>query len=217
MNITSTKLYQLQDNACNAVSRAQTQFYLTGGTALARCYFHHRLSVDLDFFLNGATNFSAQIESSLSSLRTHGSVDVRVRTTDFVSLIFDSELKIDFVNDTAHYWGTTNKLPLFPRVDNPKNILANKITALLAREEPKDVVDIVVIAASLSIDWPEVYTHANSKAVGITPPLVCQKLEAMPISLLETIVWEEDWADFVNNFALKRETCIGQMLRLVSS
>ena len=214
MNITSTKLYQLQDNACKAVLQAESQFYLSGGTALARCYFHHRLSVDLDFFVNGATNFPAQIESSLLSLRTHGSVDVRVRTTDFVSLVFDGELKIDFVNDIAHYWGTPNEFPLFPRVDNPKNILANKITAILARDEPKDVVDIIVIAASLKVDWTEVYTHANSKAVGITPPLVCQKLEAMPISLLETIVWEKNWSDFVDNFALKRETCIRQMLHV---
>lgn len=214
MNTTSTKLYQLQDKACAAIAQAQSQFYLTGGTALARCYLHHRWSVDLDFFVNAATNFSVQIENSLSSLRANGLVDVNVRTTDFLSLIFDEELKIDFVNDTAHYWGTTNEFPIFPRVDNPKNILANKITAILARDEPKDVVDIIAISTSLTIDWSEVYTNANSKALGITPPLVCQKLEAMPLSLLETILWEDGWSDFARDFAAKRDSCIRQMLLL---
>ena len=214
MNITSTKLYQLQDNACAAVAKAQSQFYLSGGTALARCYLHHRLSVDLDFFVNGSENFSAQADACLSALQSAGEVTIQVRTTDFLSLLFDVELKIDFVNDTAHYWGETNQFPFFPRVDNPKNILANKITAVLAREEPKDVVDIIALSSSIDVDWSEVFTHANSKAVGITPPLVCQKLEAMPLDLLESIIWDDGWTDFARDFAVKRENCIRQILHL---
>ncbi|MFO7633905.1 MAG: nucleotidyl transferase AbiEii/AbiGii toxin family protein [Caldilinea sp.] len=31
---------------------ASDGFYLTGGTALARFYFHHRESIDLDLFTN---------------------------------------------------------------------------------------------------------------------------------------------------------------------
>ncbi|WP_413884945.1 nucleotidyl transferase AbiEii/AbiGii toxin family protein [Candidatus Desulfatibia sp.] len=34
------------------ISDTNTPFYLTGGTVLSRCYFHHRYSEDLDFFVN---------------------------------------------------------------------------------------------------------------------------------------------------------------------
>jgi predicted nucleotidyltransferase component of viral defense system len=37
------------------------QFYLTGGTALARFYFHHRESLDLDLFTNDWQQDFAQV------------------------------------------------------------------------------------------------------------------------------------------------------------
>ena len=39
-----------QEKALRAVSGKMGKFYLVGGTALALFYFHHRESVDLDFF-----------------------------------------------------------------------------------------------------------------------------------------------------------------------
>ena len=45
-------LYPLQDRVLKAIQAAQTPFYLTGGTALSRCYFNHRYSDDLGFFVN---------------------------------------------------------------------------------------------------------------------------------------------------------------------
>ena len=42
-------LYPLQDKVLKLIDSLQTPFYLTGGTALSRCYFNHRYSYDLDF------------------------------------------------------------------------------------------------------------------------------------------------------------------------
>lgn len=48
----ATRLYPLQDEVLKIVNDQKTGFYLTGGTALSRGYLHHRLSDDLDFFVN---------------------------------------------------------------------------------------------------------------------------------------------------------------------
>ena len=55
------------------------------------------------------------------------------------------ELKIEFVDDVAARWGN----PVFIRnilIDNPGNILANKLTAIVGRDEPKDVFDIIQLS-----------------------------------------------------------------------
>ncbi|MGI5097497.1 nucleotidyl transferase AbiEii/AbiGii toxin family protein [Treponema socranskii] len=43
-------LYGLQNGVLNIVKNLDVPFYLTGGTALSRGYYHHRYSDDLDFF-----------------------------------------------------------------------------------------------------------------------------------------------------------------------
>ena len=48
-----TKLYPLQDRVFEVASLYEDAIYLTGGTALARFFFEHRLSEDLDFFTLG--------------------------------------------------------------------------------------------------------------------------------------------------------------------
>ena len=46
------KLFPFQDEILHVMQRVESPFYLTGGTALSRCYLHHRYSDDLDFFVN---------------------------------------------------------------------------------------------------------------------------------------------------------------------
>lgn len=42
-------LYPLQDKVLKIIERANSPFYLTGGTALSRFYYPIRFSDDLDF------------------------------------------------------------------------------------------------------------------------------------------------------------------------
>src|SRR4051794_12221622 len=51
------KLYPLQDQVLAFLTGVDTGFYLTGGTAASRGYLHHRLSDDLDFFVNDDRRF----------------------------------------------------------------------------------------------------------------------------------------------------------------
>src|SRR3989337_3690029 len=72
--MTFKELYKLQDKILKKVFDNEetifpgAQVILAGGTALARCYLHHRASYDLDFFVN--TRFDPPlIQRRLSSAR----------------------------------------------------------------------------------------------------------------------------------------------------
>lgn len=61
-------LYPFQDGILNIVKQSGTPFYLTGGTALSRHYFHHRFSDDLDLFVNSEPDYSRQVAQILNAL-----------------------------------------------------------------------------------------------------------------------------------------------------
>ena len=65
-------LYPLQDKVLVALEDAKTRFYLTGGTALSRCYFNHRYSDDLDFFTNDDPRFDQYMVSVYSAMNRAG-------------------------------------------------------------------------------------------------------------------------------------------------
>lgn len=86
---------------------AQTQttivknFYLTGGTALAEFYFHHRLSEDIDLFSEAEVDISA-IEPFLEAISTKLGI-VKVIKQNFLGLYTyklqfkdGDSLKVDF-------------------------------------------------------------------------------------------------------------------------
>ena len=62
-------LYPLQNGVLRAVRNCKTRFYLTGGTALSRAYYHHRYSDDLDFFVNADPDFDEQVDIILDKLQ----------------------------------------------------------------------------------------------------------------------------------------------------
>jgi len=183
-------LYPLQDKALKVIETSKTPFYLTGGTALSRCYFHFRYSEDLDFFVNNDSKFPNYIQEIVKVLSKFN-LETKIKTDTYCSIFIENKLKIDFINDVASRYGKIVKQKLFSQVDNPENILSNKISALISRDEPKDVVDIWIIATNKKIDWKEIFLSTRSKAVGIFQPLVAEKLETFPIGLLERINWVE--------------------------
>jgi hypothetical protein len=55
------------------------------------------------------------------------------------------------------------------RLDIAQNILANKVTALLDREEPKDVADIWGFCHLMNLPLKKAISQADSKAAGVFP------------------------------------------------
>ena len=141
-------LYPFQDEILKIIENIGSDFYLTGGTALSRCYLKHRFSDDLDFFVNDHKDFKIQCRTIIKALRKYWICDVTATSDTFVRVFLknrETTLKIDFVNDVPFHFGNILAMPLFHRVDSWRNILSNKLCAL-SRMEVKDVADIVYIA-----------------------------------------------------------------------
>lgn len=191
----STKLYPLQDIVLTAVGACNTDFYLTGGTALSRWYLHHRFSDDLDFFVNDAIDFSDQVHRALEAIQRAGiEMDIAKRAEDFVRIqcrTSDVDLKIDFVNDIPYHSGTVQSFDLYPRVDGWWNILSNKICAL-ERREPKDIADILFLCRAYSFAWEEVFHEAIQKTTYIDPLDISVIVTEFPKDFLSRVQWIEE-------------------------
>lgn len=187
-------LYPLQDRCLAAIAGLGSPFYLTGGTALTREYLRHRYSDDLDLFCNDAPSFENEAERIIRSL---GSAfpDLAVGTTvsTFVRLFLrdgDVELKLDLVNDVPYHAGEILPGRIFPLVDNPLNILSNKLAAL-ARGEAKDVADILWISRAYPFDWARIMEEAKRKDVWGDELDASRVLAGFPIANFENIRWIE--------------------------
>jgi predicted nucleotidyltransferase component of viral defense system len=185
-------LYQLQDRFLSFWSPLQLPFYLTGGTALCRFYLNHRYSEDLDFFVNANSSFSKHILLIKDQLQNEFNADISkaIVAEDFARFFVEDKntlMKVEFVNDVAYRVGT----PLFYNkinIDTVANILANKLTAIIGRDEPKDVFDIVKIAENYSFNWTEMFAHAKEKAM-LNELDIEQRLFSFPVSNLTNIDW----------------------------
>ena len=198
-------LYPLQNKVLHTIAAQSTPFYLTGGTALSRGYFGYRYSDDLDLFVNSDPSFLKYTDSIITALQQNFTLNMAHRSDSFISLKINEILKLEFINDVTFHSGQLEKKPFFPKVDNVLNILSNKLSALLSRDEPKDVVDIWVIAKNIKVNWPTIFQDANSKAVGIFPPDIAKRLLEFPAELLDLIKWtpnhKPDLASFKKDLA----------------
>lgn len=179
-------LYLLQDSVLTIVQSLENAFYLTGGTALHRFYYGARYSDDLDFFVSDGQNFHEDIKEIVDTLAEKGlpfCKDVNAR--DFFRITVDSTLQIDFVNDRVYRYGKSNIINKI-RVDNKINILTNKITAILDRDEAKDIFDLFSLSYNETFNWGEILKIAEKKSV-IEKDFLIYRLKAFPLSWLDKI------------------------------
>lgn len=165
-------LYPFQDQVLAAVARTDTGFYLTGGTALGRIHLRHRYSEDLDLFVNDDDRFMTWVDRLLESWRNEPGWELAIQRRDprFVRALVskgDLPLKVEFVNDVRGRVGAPARHEGFGLVDTKENILANKITALLDREEPKDLADVWGLCRRGGLLLKDALAGASSKAVGV--------------------------------------------------
>jgi hypothetical protein len=187
------KLYPFQDEILKIIEDLGLDFYLTGGTALGRCYLNHRYSDDLDFFVNDNDNFKTECNAAINALKDRWTCDIAATSGTFARIFLktgDITLKVDFVNDVPDHYGKIKRFPLFHRIDSWQNILSNKLCAL-SRLEVKDIVDIVFIAKNFSFDWETIVGEARAKDLWIDPIEICRIIDQFPIERLSTIKWTQ--------------------------
>lgn len=189
-------LYPLQDKVLRVLNQVETGFYLTGGTAASRGYLRHRFSDDLDFFVNDDNRFGLWTDRIVQALAASSQwrTNVWLRDDRFVRLTVDEgtvTLKIEMVNDVPAHVGTITQHPVLGRLDSPENILANKITAVMDRQEPKDLADIWGFGCQLGLSITQAITGAQSKAAGIFPADLARVLCSATQSDWERVRWIE--------------------------
>lgn len=180
-------LYPFQDAVLKVIRSVDTGLYLTGGTAASRVYLQHRFSDDLDLFVSDDDRFEIWVDRIIHALVHSGDwqSQVLLREERFRRLNLlrdDISLKIEMINDVPARVGVVVDHPIFGCVDTAENILANKVTALLDREEPKDFADIWGFCTKMRLSLQEAITNAESKAAGVFPAdlarLLCTVTEA---------------------------------------
>jgi len=192
------KLYPLQDGITQLLNSLNTPFYLTGGTALSRGYYQHRFSDDLDYFVNNDADFLKWIALIAQSIKDYCknnsliySPEKTIISDSYSQFIIEKDdviLKLDFVNDVALHYGELSFNHTLGRIDTIRNILSNKITALF-RYEPKDIVDIWIIAKNADFNWENIFAEAKEKELGVDPLIAAEIIQAFPIDRLAYIKW----------------------------
>ena len=185
------RVYPLQDKVLKIIEAASLDFYLTGGTALGRCYLGHRYSDDLDLFVNDHKEFKKECKQAVDLLKSSWKCNIATASVSFVRIFIqedDVSLKIDFINDVPAHFGDIRSFSIFHRVDSWKNILSNKLCAL-SRLEGKDIADILFIAKSYMFEWEQLFDEAREKDLWVDPLEICKLISCFPINLHESIKW----------------------------
>ncbi|MCK5700320.1 MAG: nucleotidyl transferase AbiEii/AbiGii toxin family protein [Cyclobacteriaceae bacterium] len=185
-------LYAVQDDLMEMVQEQKVDFYLTGGTALSRCYLNHRYSDDLDFFVNEAPDFKKQTERVVSAIRKAGmQIELGTASESFLRITVlkdEVSLKIDFVNDVIYHYGDFEAAHFFNKIDSWRNILSNKLCAV-SRLEPKDIADLLFIAKKFAFEWPDIMEEAKNKDLWVEPLNVSRIIKEFPVDLFDSVKW----------------------------
>lgn len=187
-------LYPFQDIILKLLNELETGFYLTGGTAASRGYLNHRFSDDLDFFVNDDKRFDLWAGRIIQVLTAYHewSCEVLQKDERFIRLALAREnipLKIELINDIPAHVGDIRKHAVLGRLDSPENILANKITALIDRGEPKDLADIWGFCLRKNLSLSAALEEAQSKAAGIFPADLARALCSVTSRDWELVRW----------------------------
>ncbi len=207
------RLYQLQDDILDLIFLEDTEFYLTGGTCLNRFYFEKRYSDDLDLFTNFSDTFSYSVREIIDRISCAGfATEKHIDSKDFVRIHVKSNevlLQIDFINDRVKRFGKFNYTKGY-KLDNPLNILSNKITAIIGRDNPKDIFDLYLITRNTSFHWSAILAQAKEKLHFQKEDLL-YRLQTFPSPLLKKLnttddqflrTFEKDYKNIINDIML---------------
>jgi hypothetical protein len=192
-------LYPLQDRILAVVASYGDALVLTGGTALARLYLHHRYSDDLDLFsLEPKPGDLAR--ALANTLQSHGFIVERV--TEAIAFMRmwvgdgENRVQVDIAPDAPRVEPTTTSV-LGVRCHTLRDIAANKISAFEDRSEVKDAVDLYHLTRRFT--WQQLFDDAETKRVPIAYDDLRHFL-ATPLrgsALLTEPIGEADFAHFV--------------------
>jgi predicted nucleotidyltransferase component of viral defense system len=184
------------------------RFFLTGGTALAEYYLHHRHSEDLDLFTlsdealesgrQSMNGFAASVNATLH----HGTSSPWFQEY-FLQRGDELPLKIDMVRDVNVQFGEYQKFGGVI-VDSMLNIAVNKVTAIFGRTEMKDFVDLYFMLQQEGYDFEALVEMAKQKDTGLTEFYLAGMLRQIEqIQHLPALMYREVSLETLSRFYLE--------------
>ena len=159
----------------------KNNFFLTGGTALSVFYLHHRISIDLDLFTTKQMPLS---DINLWITRNWPGGSKIINQSEFILQLLIKNIKVDIVYDPLSFDEPREKYFLdenkFVSIDTLRNIVSNKLAALVSRREIKDLLDFFFLSKKIkNMDFDVIYANARKKeGMFDDPPTVSYQLEA---------------------------------------
>ena len=184
-------LYQVQNEVLDIIFSEESIFYLTGGTCINRFYSEKRYSDDLDFFTNDNNLFRENIRSIFNFFDEKKIIFETVADSkDFVRIKIKDILKVDFVNDRIYYYGRTVKSESGYILDNTMNMSANKLSAIVGRDEPKDIFDLFLLSTLSEFNWNTVSEISQKKEL-FEYDILEYRLKTFPLFLLDKLALKD--------------------------
>ncbi|MBI2436926.1 MAG: nucleotidyl transferase AbiEii/AbiGii toxin family protein [Candidatus Magasanikbacteria bacterium] len=189
-------------------------FYLTGGTALAEFYLHHRLSEDLDFFSEEEIDpqimfaFLKSIQKS-AGIKKIDSQQSFNRNLFFLYLQDGDVIKTEFTYFPFPRIEKKNKMGnLF--VDSMLDIAVNKVFTIYQKSRSRDFIDLYLILQAKKWTIANLVKKAKIKFDWHVDPLQlagqflhAEKVKDYP-RMIKTLK-PEVWSDFFEHEAKKLE------------
>lgn len=208
--ILTTNQTKLLDAVCadKEICRA---FYLTGGTALAEFYLHHRLSEDLDFF--SENEFDPQ---AISAFFAKNKKKLDFKEIDFQRSFNRNLFFVDFGRDVVKTEFTY--FPFVPvgeclsagdlRIDSALDIAVNKIFTIYQKPRSRDFIDIYCLRRKFEFEMEDLIkkarikfdTHIDLLQLGSQ---LAQAIEVKDYPKMKIEINPDDWQDYFIGMAQK--------------
>jgi predicted nucleotidyltransferase component of viral defense system len=183
----------------------QEHFYLSGGTALAEYYLHHRYSEDLDFFSEDEVDPMA-IQNFLKSI----SAKIGIKKVDFEQSFNRNLFHLHFADEIiktefTYYPFTQLETPKVInglKVDSLVDIAVDKTFTIYQQPRSRDFIDLYLIIKDKGWNFADLRKKARAKFDTHVDPIQMAKqllevdeLEDFPrmIVPLEPNVWRDFW------------------------
>lgn len=149
-------------------------FYLSGGTALAEYYLHHRLSEDLDFFSENEIDMawlntlSGKIKSAIGASKKD------TQRSFNRNLVFFTIRKTILKTEFTYYPFTQVEKPIVANklhVDSLLDIAVNKFFTIYQQPASRHFIDLFCILQTSGIKWEDLSKLARIKFDTVIDPL----------------------------------------------
>lgn len=179
-----SRLTRLQHDVLSAFFAREQEFFLSGGAALAGYHLGHRETLDLDLFTTRPEAFErgrfvlADVAAAVGA-----TLQVRQDAPGFRRVVLDrggDAVVVDTVLDRVSQVVDDKPDIDGVRVDPPREILANKLCAVVGRAEERDLVDLWALERS-GLRVEDALPDALAKDGGCTPATLAWLLDQVVI------------------------------------